>query len=131
MTQGYAPQKTLSRSSVSLGNLSTKWHKLFFYPQATLTILDKLDIETENTTEEEVARKFGWEEDYLANDLTLWQRVKPRVWSLFDEPHSSTWAKVRRCNSFQAYFVCFAECILILLRYLMILENVIKGNWPV
>ena len=62
--------------------------------QATLTILDKLDIETEGTTEEEVARKFGWEEDYLANELSMWQRVKPKIWSLFDEPHSSTLAKV-------------------------------------
>ena len=59
-----------------------------------MTILDKLDIETENTTEEEVARKFGWEDEYLNNELTLWQRVKPKIWSLFDEPHSSTFAKV-------------------------------------
>lgn len=65
-----------------------------FFLQATLTILDKLDIENEHTTEEEVARKFGWEEDYLANDLSLWQRVKPKIWSLFDEPHSSTFARV-------------------------------------
>ena len=62
--------------------------------QATLAILDKLDIETENPTEEEVARKFGWEDDYLADDLSLWQRVKPKIFSLFDEPHSSTCARV-------------------------------------
>ena len=65
------------------------------YLQATLAILDKLDIETENPTEEEVARKFGWEDDYLADDLSLWQRVKPKIFSLFDEPHSSTCARVR------------------------------------
>ena len=41
-----------------------------------------------------MARKFGWEEDYLANELSMWQRVKPKIWSLFDEPHSSTLAKV-------------------------------------
>jgi len=62
--------------------------------QATLAILDKLDIETENPTEEEVARKFGWEDDYLADDLSLWQRVKPKIFSLFDEPHSSTCARI-------------------------------------
>lgn len=62
--------------------------------QATLAILDKLDIETENPTEEEVARKFGWEEDYLADELSLWQRVKPKIFSLFDEPHSSTCARI-------------------------------------
>ena len=67
---------------------------IFVFFQATLTILDKLDIETENTTEEEVARKFGWEDDYHANELSLWQRVKPKIWSLFDEPHSSTFARV-------------------------------------
>ena len=68
----------------------------FFFSrlQATLAILDKLDIETENPTEEEVARKFGWEDDYLADDLSLWQRVKPKIFSLFDEPHSSTCARV-------------------------------------
>ena len=60
-----------------------------------MTILDKLDIETENPTEEEVARRFGWEDDYHNNELSLWQKTKPKVFSLFDEPHSSTCAKVR------------------------------------
>jgi len=32
--------------------------------QATLAILDKLDIETDKPTEEEVAKKFGFEESY-------------------------------------------------------------------
>ena len=65
-----------------------------------MTILDKLDIETENTTEEEVARKFGWEDAYLNQELTLWQRVKPKIWSLFDEPHSSTFAKVTQVMTY-------------------------------
>jgi len=50
---------------------------LFFFflflgnvPQQTLAILDKLDIETEKPTEEEIARKFGYEEDYLAGRLS-------------------------------------------------------------
>lgn len=38
--------------------------------QQTLAILDKLDIETEKPTEEEIARKFGYEEDYLAGRLS-------------------------------------------------------------
>lgn len=58
--------------------------------------MDKLDIETENPTEEEVAQKFGWEEDYRRNKLSVWQRTKPKIFSLFDEPHSSNWAKVRK-----------------------------------
>ena len=77
--------------SSSFSYLSEQFLLLF---QATLAILDKLDIETENPTEEEVARKFGWEEDYLADELSLWQRVKPKIFSLFDEPHSSTCARV-------------------------------------
>ncbi|CAB4065610.1 KCNC1 [Lepeophtheirus salmonis] len=47
--------------------------------EATLTILDKLDIEKENPTEEEIARNL---------------KTKPKVWALFDEPHSSTCAKI-------------------------------------
>lgn len=35
-----------------------------------MAILDKLDIETEKPTEEEIARKFGYEEDYLAGRLS-------------------------------------------------------------
>ena len=77
--------------SSSFSDISEQFLLLF---QATLAILDKLDIETENPTEEEVARKFGWEEDYLADELSLWQRVKPKIFSLFDEPHSSTCARV-------------------------------------
>ena len=77
--------------SSSFSYISEQFILLF---QATLAILDKLDIETENPTEEEVARKFGWEEDYLADELSLWQRVKPKIFSLFDEPHSSTCARV-------------------------------------
>ncbi|CAH1405142.1 unnamed protein product [Nezara viridula] len=59
----------------------------------TLAILDKLDIDSERPTEEQVARMFGYEEDYLAGRLTTWQRIKPKVWSLFDEPYSSLAAK--------------------------------------
>jgi potassium voltage-gated channel Shaw-related subfamily C protein 1 len=40
-----------------------------------LAILDKLDIETEKPTEEEIARKFGYEEDYLAGRLSKSQTI--------------------------------------------------------
>ncbi|KAL1121938.1 hypothetical protein AAG570_003346 [Ranatra chinensis] len=65
-----------------------------FVRQTTLAILDKLDIDSEKPTEEEVARTFGYEEDFLAGRLTAWQKVKPKVWSMFDEPYSSIGAKV-------------------------------------
>ena len=57
--------------------------------------MDKLDIETEFPTDEEIARKFGWEDAYHTNGLSLWQKAKPKIYSLFDEPHSSTCARVR------------------------------------
>lgn len=62
--------------------------------QTTLAILDKLDIDSEKPSDEEIARIFGYEEAYLNGELSAWQRLKPKVWSLFDEPSSSTSAKV-------------------------------------
>jgi potassium voltage-gated channel Shaw-related subfamily C protein len=53
-----------------------------------------LDIDADKPSDEEIARMFGYEDDYLAGTLSRWQRLKPRVWSLFDEPYSSTGAKV-------------------------------------
>ena len=60
--------------------------------QQTLAILDTLDMD--KLSDEELARKFGWEEDYHKNRVTQWQRVKPKLWLLFDEPYSSFAAKV-------------------------------------
>ncbi|XP_045127354.1 potassium voltage-gated channel protein Shaw-like isoform X2 [Portunus trituberculatus] len=62
--------------------------------QATLAILDKLDVDTDQPSEEEIARKFGYEEDYLSGRMSWWQRTRPKVWALFDEPYSSWMAKV-------------------------------------
>ena len=62
--------------------------------QATLAILDKLDIETDKPSDEEIAKKFGFEDKYHSGEMTTWQHTKPKIWSLFDEPHSSHWAKV-------------------------------------
>lgn len=66
--------------------------------QQTLAILDKLDLDAEQPTEEEIARKFGFEDDYLRNNVSFWQRMKPRIWALFDEPYSSSAAKVNMFN---------------------------------
>ncbi|XP_043235733.1 potassium voltage-gated channel protein Shaw-like [Amphibalanus amphitrite] len=62
--------------------------------QTTLAILDKLDLDSEHPSEEEIARKFGFEEDYMAGKLSCWQTLKPKVWSLFDEPYSCVAAKI-------------------------------------
>ncbi|XP_052743247.1 potassium voltage-gated channel protein Shaw-like [Bicyclus anynana] len=72
--------------------------------QNTLAILDKLDIDSEKPSEEEIARLFGYEEAYLSGELGAWQRVKPRVWALFDEPSSSPSAKV--ISAISVFFIC-------------------------
>ena len=76
--------------------------------QATLAILDKLDIETDKPSDEEIAKKFGFEDKYHSGEMTTWQHTKPKIWSLFDEPHSSHWAKVfSLCLSSSPIFIIF------------------------
>ena len=62
--------------------------------QETLTVLDRLDLDTEKPSAEEVAKKFGFEDDYYSGNLSWWQKTKPKIWSMFDEPYSSSAAKV-------------------------------------
>lgn len=72
--------------------------------QATLAILDKLDVDNEQLSEEAVARLFGFEDALLNGELTCWQRLKPKVWTLFDDPSSSMAAKLIACIS--VFFIC-------------------------
>ncbi|CAH0694807.1 unnamed protein product [Spodoptera exigua] len=72
----------------------------------TLAILDKLDIDSEKPSEEEIARLFGYEEAYLSGELGIWQRIKPKVWALFDEPSSSPAAKV--ISAISVFFICIS-----------------------
>ncbi|CAD7000244.1 unnamed protein product [Ceratitis capitata] len=72
--------------------------------QETLAVLDRLDLDTEKPSEEELARKFGFEEDYYKGTLSWWQEMKPRIWSLFDEPYSSNAAKTIGVVS--VFFIC-------------------------
>ena len=62
--------------------------------QETLAVLDRLDLDTDKPSAEETAKKFGFEDDYYAGDLSWWQKTKPKIWSMFDEPYSSSTAKV-------------------------------------
>ncbi|XP_015790977.1 potassium voltage-gated channel protein Shaw isoform X1 [Tetranychus urticae] len=80
--------------------------------QQTLAILDNLDLDADKLSEEELARKFGWEEDYHKGNLSCWQKIKPKLWLLFDEPYSSHAAKVTAVIS--VFFICvsiFSFCI--------------------
>lgn len=83
-------------------NDSIDWIFLFFFQffkhrdtQETLAVLDRLDLDTDKPSDEELARKFGFEEAYYSGNLSWWQKTKPKIWSLFDEPYSSNSAKVQ------------------------------------
>ena len=62
--------------------------------QETLAALDRLDLDNDKPSEEEIARKFGFEDAYHEGRVTRWQRSKHKIWSIFDEPYSSHPAKV-------------------------------------
>jgi hypothetical protein len=50
-------------------------------------------LDTEKPSSEETAKKFGFEDDFYSGDLSWWQKTKPKIWSMFDEPYSSSPAK--------------------------------------
>uniref|UniRef100_A0A183BQ06 BTB domain-containing protein n=1 Tax=Globodera pallida TaxID=36090 RepID=A0A183BQ06_GLOPA len=63
--------------------------------QEVLQTLDKLELDDEALrNEEELYKRFGFEEEYKNKELNCWQRTKPKLWRMFDEPSSSTGAKV-------------------------------------
>ncbi|XP_065092321.1 potassium voltage-gated channel protein Shaw-like isoform X2 [Ochlerotatus camptorhynchus] len=72
--------------------------------QETLAVLERLDLDTEKPTEEELARKFGYEDDYFNGTVSWWQLMKPQIWSLFDEPYSSNAAKI--VGVISVFFIC-------------------------
>ncbi|XP_042887247.1 potassium voltage-gated channel protein Shaw-like isoform X2 [Penaeus vannamei] len=72
--------------------------------QETLAVLDRLDLDTDKPSDEETARKFGFEDDYFSGNLSWWQNTKPKLWSLFDEPYSSQAAKV--IGVISVFFIC-------------------------
>ncbi|CAH1407794.1 unnamed protein product [Nezara viridula] len=47
--------------------------------QETLAVLDRLDLDSEKPSDEEMARKFGFEEDYFKGTVSWWQRLKPQL----------------------------------------------------
>jgi len=72
--------------------------------QETLAVLDRLDLDTDNPSEEDLAKKFGYEEEYYSGSVSWWMRVKPRIWSTFDEPYSSSTAK--GVGVVSVFFIC-------------------------
>ncbi|CAK5081604.1 unnamed protein product [Meloidogyne enterolobii] len=63
--------------------------------QEVLQNLEKLDLDDEAMKDEEkLYRRFGLDEEFRNKELNLWQKVKPKMWRLFDEPSSTTGAKI-------------------------------------
>ncbi|ULU04420.1 hypothetical protein L5515_013435 [Caenorhabditis briggsae] len=80
--------------------------------QETLAVIESLDLDGDPPSQEEIAKKFGWEDDFHSGSLSQWQRLKPRVWSLFDEPYSSKYARAISCIS--VAFILVSTCSFIL-----------------
>jgi potassium voltage-gated channel Shaw-related subfamily C member 1 len=68
--------------------------KNFRDTQETLAVIESLDLDSDPPTQEEIAKKFGWEDDFYSGSLSTWQKLKPKIWALFDEPWSSKYARV-------------------------------------
>uniref|UniRef100_A0A914UM60 BTB domain-containing protein n=1 Tax=Plectus sambesii TaxID=2011161 RepID=A0A914UM60_9BILA len=71
-------------------------YTLFRDTQETLQIVDRMDLEKRvvSFTEEENAKRFGWENDFYNGTMSFWQKLKPKMWSLFNETNTSPLAKV-------------------------------------
>uniref|UniRef100_A0A914VC29 BTB domain-containing protein n=1 Tax=Plectus sambesii TaxID=2011161 RepID=A0A914VC29_9BILA len=76
--------------------------------QDTLAVIESLDLDSDPPTEEEIAKKFGWEDDYYTGNLSWWQQTKPKAWALFDEPWSSQYA--RMVSMVSVFFVITSIC---------------------
>ena len=74
--------------------------------QETLTVLDTLDLDTEKPSDEEIAKRFGYEDDYYSGSVSWWQRTKPKIWLMFDEPYSSVAAKL--VGVISVFFICIS-----------------------
>ncbi len=72
-----------------------------------MAVLDSLDTDAlrdadPKEREEEIMKKFGWEEAHYQGRRTTWMHWKPKMWALFDEPYSSLQAKVRTITPFES-----------------------------
>ncbi|XP_060590343.1 potassium voltage-gated channel protein Shaw-like isoform X8 [Ruditapes philippinarum] len=86
--------------------------------QDVLGILDRLDLDTDKPTEDDIMKKFGWEEQHRAGELNFWQRIQPKIWALFDEPYSSTSAKVEHLLHFFSRIIAVVSVFFIIVSIL-------------
>jgi len=73
--------------------------------QETLQTLDSLGFDTVRSTNEDLIKKFNWENDFQflsTGQLSIYKRIRMIIWQLFEEPRSSTISKVNETiNSLQ------------------------------
>jgi len=64
--------------------------------EETLATLESLALDEDATPKEELARKFGFDEDprWLKGTLPWYRKIQPVIWQFFDEPRSSITAKI-------------------------------------
>ena len=60
----------------------------------TLSILDSLELDTVRSSRQEVIKKFGWDDNYVQGRLPKYKKMMMIIWQIFEEPRSSTIAKV-------------------------------------
>ncbi|CAM4766978.1 unnamed protein product [Rotaria magnacalcarata] len=62
----------------------------------TLSILDSLELDTVRSSKQEVLKKFGWDDnyEYAQGRLPKYKKMMMIIWQIFEEPRSSTVAKV-------------------------------------
>lgn len=67
--------------------------------QETLQILDSLELDTVRSSNDDIIKKFGWEDDHhliTTGQLPIRKRLISIIWQLFEEPRSSVMAKVNK-----------------------------------
>ena len=65
--------------------------------QETLQTLDSLELDTVRSSHEDLIKKFNWQNDpHLASTgrLPMSKRARMIIWQLFEEPRSSSMARV-------------------------------------
>jgi hypothetical protein len=82
--------------------------------QETLQTLDSLGLDTVRSTSNDLIKKFSCEYDsYLdsTGQLPIHKRMRMIIWQLFEEPRSSTIAKVNKINFEYQFIMIFLKKI--------------------
>ncbi|CAF2509513.1 unnamed protein product [Rotaria sp. Silwood2] len=90
--------------------------------QDTLQTLDSLELETVRSTTNDLIKKFDWENDFqliTSGHLPIYKRIRMIIWQLFEEPRSSTIAKI---ISFMSIIFILLSIITFIIRTLSIFE---------